>query len=121
MSNSLSEFWFRATRQIVGNHLVSASVDDFHSPARRFHKVLHSGYVLTKKTTPMSFECVVRGDFDVPGWLEYTRKGSVCTVKLPPGLNRAERLQHPVFSATATAKSGHAVSVAKSEMSKIIA
>ncbi|MGH9482719.1 MAG: phosphoribosylaminoimidazolesuccinocarboxamide synthase, partial [Terriglobales bacterium] len=41
------------------------------------------------------------------GWKEYQRLGTVCGLKLPPGLRESERLPEPIFTPSSKALVGH--------------
>jgi phosphoribosylaminoimidazole-succinocarboxamide synthase len=95
----LSVFWFERTRDIVANHLVSATdgVPD---------EVLGRALVV-KKLAMLPVECVARGYITGSGWSEYQRAGSVCGISLPAGLRESEQLSQPIFTPTTKADVGH--------------
>ena len=47
---------------------------------------------LCRKTEVVPIECVVRGYLAGSGWKEYQQSGTVCGIKLPPGLTESARL-----------------------------
>ena len=95
----LSVFWFERTRDIVSNHLISATdgVPD---------EVLGRALVV-QKLEMLPVECVVRGYITGSGWSEYQRAGSVCGIALPAGLRESEQLSQPIFTPTTKADIGH--------------
>ncbi|HKH79394.1 MAG TPA: phosphoribosylaminoimidazolesuccinocarboxamide synthase [Solirubrobacteraceae bacterium] len=95
----LSVFWFERTRDIVSNHLISATdgVPD---------EVLGRALVV-KKLAMLPVECVARGYITGSGWSEYQRAGSVCGISLPAGLRESEQLSQPIFTPTTKADIGH--------------
>jgi phosphoribosylaminoimidazole-succinocarboxamide synthase len=95
----LSVFWFERTRDIVANHLISATdgVPD---------EVLGRALVV-KKLAMLPVECVARGYITGSGWSEYQRAGSVCGISLPAGLSESEQLSQPIFTPTTKADVGH--------------
>jgi phosphoribosylaminoimidazole-succinocarboxamide synthase len=95
----LSVFWFERTRDIVANHLVSAT-DGVPAEAR-------GRALAVKKLTMLPVECVARGYISGSGWSEYRRSGSVCGIALPSGLRESERLPEPIFTPTTKADVGH--------------
>ncbi|MDD4322328.1 MAG: phosphoribosylaminoimidazolesuccinocarboxamide synthase, partial [Dehalococcoidales bacterium] len=103
--NQMSVFWMEKTSRIIPNHLI-ASVDevgmlDEYIPAdKRFEypKYLKGRSVIVKKAERIEAECVVRGYLAGSGWSEYQEKGSICGVKIIPGLLESQQLPQPVFT-----------------------
>jgi phosphoribosylaminoimidazole-succinocarboxamide synthase len=50
---------------------------------------------------------VARGYLAGSGWKEYQSSGTVCGIKLPPGLRQSDRLPEPIFTPATKAQSGH--------------
>ncbi|MDX2192984.1 MAG: phosphoribosylaminoimidazolesuccinocarboxamide synthase [Gemmatimonadales bacterium] len=106
----LSAFWFRRLAPLVPTHFVSADaaeiVDRF--PALRPHAALLRGRAtLARRTTPVPFECVVRGYLSGSAWAEYRQAGTLAGEPLVAGLVESDRLEPPVFSPATKAESGH--------------
>jgi phosphoribosylaminoimidazole-succinocarboxamide synthase len=95
----LSVFWFERTRDIVANHLISAT-EGVPEEAR-------GRALVVKKLAMLPVECVARGYITGSGWSEYQRSGSVCGIALPTGLHESERLPQPIFTPTTKADVGH--------------
>ncbi len=95
----LSVFWFERTRDIVANHLVSAT-DGVPDEVR-------GRALVVKKLAMLPVECVVRGYLSGSGWSEYQRSGSVCGIALPAGLRESEQLPETIFTPTTKADVGH--------------
>ncbi|MDD4793956.1 MAG: phosphoribosylaminoimidazolesuccinocarboxamide synthase [Dehalococcoidales bacterium] len=112
--NQMSVFWMEKTSRIIPNHLI-ASVDevgmlDEYIPAdKRFEypKYLKGRSVIVKKAERIEAECVVRGYLAGSGWSEYQEKGSICGVKIIPGLLESQQLPQSVFTPTTKADEGH--------------
>ena len=95
----LSVLWFELTRDIVPNHLRSATDG---VPAE------HRGCALrVERLEMLPVECVVRGYISGSGWKDYQRTGSVSGVALPEGLRESERLPQPIFTPSTKAEEGH--------------
>ncbi len=62
--------------------------------------------MVVRKLKTVPIECVVRGYLAGSGWASYRKDGSVCGIKLPPGLRQAERLPEPIFTPTTKAPKG---------------
>jgi phosphoribosylaminoimidazole-succinocarboxamide synthase len=103
----LSLFWFDRTRDLVPNHLVSASVDDL-PPAFADHRDELAGRsMLVRRARMIPIECVARGYLSGSGWKEYRTSGTVCGIRLPQGLRESERLPGPIFTPATKAETGH--------------
>jgi len=75
---------------------------------------------LVRKTRVVPIECVVRGYISGSAWKEYRQTGTVCGIKLPPGLRESERLQEPIFTPATKAETGHDENISFDQMVKIV-
>ena len=107
----LSAFWFRRMH-FVPNHLVTAEFGEFPSSLKVHEAELHGRSCIVRKAKPLPVECVVRGYLAGSGWKEYQSNGTVCGIRLPPGLLQAERLEDPIFTPATKAASGHDENIA---------
>ena len=103
----LSAFWFEKLGGLVPHHLLAIDVDEFPAPARAHAEVLRGRTMLARMTRPLPVECVARGYLSGSGWKEYQQNGSVCGIKLPPGLRESDRLPEPIFTPATKADTGH--------------
>jgi phosphoribosylaminoimidazole-succinocarboxamide synthase len=95
----LSVLWFELTRDIVPNHLLSATDG---VPAE------HRGRGLrVRRLRMLPVECVVRGYITGSGWKDYQATGSVSGIELPAGLQESEQLPEPIFTPSTKAEEGH--------------
>jgi phosphoribosylaminoimidazole-succinocarboxamide synthase len=95
----LSVFWFERTRDIVANHLISAT-DGVPEEAR-------GRALVVKKLAMLPVECVVRGYITGSGWKDYQATGAVSGIELPAGLRESEQLPQPIFTPSTKADVGH--------------
>jgi phosphoribosylaminoimidazole-succinocarboxamide synthase len=101
----LSLFWFDHLRDIVPNHVISATEFPVELAA---HRVTLAGRaMLGRCTEPLPVECVVRGYLSGSGWKDYCREGKVCGVALPAGLRESDSLREPIFTPATKATAGH--------------
>jgi phosphoribosylaminoimidazole-succinocarboxamide synthase len=63
--------------------------------------------MLVRRTTPILFECVVRGYLSGSAWKEYRQAGTLAGEPLPAGLVESQKLEPPIFSPATKAESGH--------------
>jgi phosphoribosylaminoimidazole-succinocarboxamide synthase len=95
----LSVLWFDLTRDLVPNHLISATdgvPEEFRGRALR-----------VKRLRMLPVECVVRGYITGSGWKDYQATGKVSGIELPPGLRESEQLPEPIFTPSTKAEEGH--------------
>jgi phosphoribosylaminoimidazole-succinocarboxamide synthase len=105
--NQLSNFWFARLSGLVPNHLLATDPADFPAALAPFRDVLRGRAVLARKARVVPFECVARGFLAGSGYREYVQTGAVCGIPLPPGLERASQLPHPIFTPATKAEEGH--------------
>ncbi|MGZ5037639.1 MAG: phosphoribosylaminoimidazolesuccinocarboxamide synthase [Usitatibacter sp.] len=101
----LADFWFARLAPIVPNHLTGIDPASVVAPEER--EQVRGRSVVVKRMRPLPIEAVVRGYLEGSGWKEYQESGSVCGVKLPPGLKRASKLPRPIFTPATKAVAGH--------------
>jgi phosphoribosylaminoimidazole-succinocarboxamide synthase len=116
----LSAFWFEQTRDIVPNHLIETDVSRYPAGLRAHADVLAGRSMLVRKTNPVPIECVARGYLSGSGWKDYVATGSVCGVRLPPGLRESDRLPQPIFTPATKATSGHDINISETEAGQLI-
>ncbi len=103
----ISYFWFDQTRHLAPNHLAAEAGDPLPAELQKFAPLLARRSMIVQKAQPLAIECVVRGYLTGSGWKDYQRTGSVCGLKLPPGLRDSSRLPEPLFTPATKAETGH--------------
>src|SRR5712675_3020131 len=101
----LSLFWFDLLRDVIPNHVLSAT--DFPAPFDNYRDDLAERSMLVRKTVPLPIECVVRGYVSGSGWKDYRASGQICGIALPSGLRESDRLPEPIFTPATKAATGH--------------
>jgi len=101
----LANFWFDKLSAIVPNHLTGIDPETVVKPEER--EQVRSRSIVVRRFDTIAVEAVVRGYLEGSGWKEYQESGSVCGIKLPPGLKRASKLPHPIFTPATKAEAGH--------------
>lgn len=114
----LSLFWFDFLKDVVKNHLVTASVDQYPAPLKKYADDLRGRSMLVTKAQMIDIECVARGYLSGSGWKEYQQTGAVCGIKLPAGLRESDKLPEPIFTPATKALTGHDENISIEEMAK---
>ena len=114
----LSLFWFNLLREVIPNHIVSAT--DFPPQLAQYRGQLEGRTMLCRRTNPLPIECVVRGYLVGSGWKDYRATGKVCGITLPSGLRESERLPQAIFTPSTKATTGHDENISFDEAVKLI-
>lgn len=101
---AMSVYWFDELSDIIGNHLVSASLDDLPEGARV--PELAGRTMLCHRAEMLPIECIVRGYVAGSAWKEYRHSGTVHGMAVPAGLREADRLPEPIFTPSTKAAVG---------------
>jgi phosphoribosylaminoimidazole-succinocarboxamide synthase len=103
----LSVFWFDFLREITPTHFLSADCGDYPVPLGQFRDQLEGRSMLVQRARMIEVECVARGYLAGSGWKEYRQSGTVCGIRLPPGLQESDKLPEPIFTPSTKAQTGH--------------
>ena len=114
----ISNFWFDRFPAIE-NHLLVTNFDEFPDDIRQ-HEELRGRSVLVKKCQVIPVECVARGYLVGSGLKEYKETGSVCGIKLEPGLQTASKLPSPIFTPATKEDTGHDINISFERMAEIV-
>ncbi len=105
--NRIAAFWFRGFERLLPTHFLSIDEADLPDAFAPHAAALAGRWMLVRKAERVPVECVVRGYLAGSGWAEYRGSGTVCGLKLPPGLKEFDRLPEPIFTPTTKAEQGH--------------
>ncbi len=124
--NQRSAFWFEKTKHLIKNHLIEMVTDKSdlnrylgQGFITKYPAYLSGRSMVVKKAERLSIECVVRGYLAGSGWSEYKKQGTVCGIKLPPGLVESQEIPQPIFTPTTKAEAGHDMPITMAEVSKM--
>ena len=92
----LSLWWFDQLADVVGNHVLDLDVPD----------AVAGRAMICQPLDMFPVECVARGYLTGSGLSDYRSNGSVCGVKLPPGLNDGDALKPAIFTPATKAALG---------------
>ncbi|HEY6059610.1 MAG TPA: phosphoribosylaminoimidazolesuccinocarboxamide synthase [Gemmatimonadales bacterium] len=119
----LSAFWFHRLAHVLPNHLITADAAEIVArvPALAPHRgTLQGRAMLVRRTTPVAFECVVRGYLAGSAWAEYKRSGTLAGEALSSGLVESTRLEPAIFSPATKAETGHDENVTFAHMTEAL-
>lgn len=116
----LSLFWFDFLKDIVPNHLITASVNEYPSELRAFAGQLEGRSMLVKRAEMAQAECVARGYLSGSGWKEYKASQSVCRIPLPAGLQDSSKLPQAIFTPSTKATTGHDENISFERLVEIV-
>jgi phosphoribosylaminoimidazole-succinocarboxamide synthase len=114
----LSLFWFNLLKDVIPNHVLSAT--NFPAPFDKFDDELAGRSMVVHKTQPLPIECVVRGYVSGSGWKDYRVTGKICGIPLPRGLQESDRLPQPLFTPATKATSGHDENISFAQAASLI-
>ena len=106
----LSAFWFARLGAARPHHCITADTAEIVAaiPALAPHRAAIEGRaMLVHRTTPVAFECVVRGYISGSAWKEYRQAGTLAGEPMPQGLRESDQLPEPIFSPATKADVGH--------------
>jgi phosphoribosylaminoimidazole-succinocarboxamide synthase len=99
----ISNFWFKQSSDIIAHHLTHTPVQEVIIDA---DNDLIGRAVVVKKLKALPVEAIVRGYIIGSGWKDYQSTGEICGIKLPSGLQQAEKLAEPIFTPSSKASVG---------------
>jgi phosphoribosylaminoimidazole-succinocarboxamide synthase len=118
--NQISLFWFDFLADVVPNHLITADVDKYPAPVRKYADQLRGRSMLVRRAEIFPVECIVRGYLSGSGWKEYKATGKVSDIALPAGLQESDALAEPIFTPSTKATSGHDENISFDQMCDIV-
>lgn len=101
---AVSNFWFERFKARIPNQLSDKTLAEFLTPEEVAQ--VEGRALVVKKLKPLPIEFVVRGYIIGSGWKSYQQSGEICGVKLPAGLQQAEKLAEPIFTPATKAEFG---------------
>ncbi|HSP13328.1 MAG TPA: phosphoribosylaminoimidazolesuccinocarboxamide synthase [Thermoanaerobaculia bacterium] len=114
----ISNFWFSRFKDIE-SHLIETHFEHFPSEVRE-HEELRGRSVIVKKCSVIPIECVARGYLVGSGLKEYKESGTVCGIRLEPGLTTASKLRQPIFTPATKEETGHDQNIPFERMSEMM-
>ncbi len=113
----ISNKWFSMVDH--PNHIISTTPEDELEFLSNYPE-LKERCVLVKRLKRIDIEFVARGYLFGSAYKDYKRTGQVCGIKLPEGLELAEKLPEPIFTPATKAESGHDENITIDEYKKVV-
>ena len=107
-----SLFWFDFLKDVVANHFITAKVDEYPQPLRKYRDELEGRSMIVVKAERVDAECIVRGYISGSMWkeLKAARKSGSNTVhgfNFPAELQESGKLSEPLFTPSSKNDVGH--------------
>ncbi len=87
----LANFWFKKTKHIVKNHIISYP---------------HPNVLIAKEINMLPVEVIVRGYLTGSALRDYNKGLAISGIKLPEGLKKSEKLPSPIITPSTKAEKG---------------
>ena len=114
--NSLANFWFDYTKDIVKNHMISSDLKDM---PEEFQKPEFEGRtILVKKLKMIPYEVIVRGYMFGSMYEAYKKGEEFLEHKFDKEYKQAEKLDEPIVTPSTKAAEGHDINVTLDDMKK---
>ncbi|MFC1588747.1 phosphoribosylaminoimidazolesuccinocarboxamide synthase [Pseudomonadota bacterium] len=103
--NDVTTFWMNKLSHIIPNQLSNMKLEDVLPNAEERAEVENHAMIV-KKLKALPIEAIVRGYLIGSGWKDYQATGSVCGIKLPAGLQLADKLPEAIYTPSSKAAVG---------------
>jgi phosphoribosylaminoimidazole-succinocarboxamide synthase len=116
---ALSFFWLEKLGHLIANHLTGIDPQSVVSAEDRSQVTGRA--MVVRRFKPLLIEAVVRGYVVGSGWKDYQKTGAICGIKLPAGLQEAQKLPTPIFTPATKAPVGeHDENISFEEAERIV-
>jgi phosphoribosylaminoimidazole-succinocarboxamide synthase len=116
----LSNFWFARTAHLVPNHLTGDDVASLLPAGIDASQYLRRT-VVGRRLKILPVEAIARGYLIGSGWKDYQATGRLCGMKLPEGLQIADKLPEPIFTPSTKAPLGeHDTNIGFDEVVRLV-
>jgi phosphoribosylaminoimidazole-succinocarboxamide synthase len=101
----VSNFWFNYFSTSIANQLSDMTLERA-IPDTEDRALVEGRAIIVKKLTALPIEAIVRGYIIGSGWKDYQVSGAICGIKLPTGLQLADRLPKAIYTPSSKAAAG---------------
>ena len=103
--NQVTRFWLNKLQHVIPNHLADIPLSDIITDDAERASVENHAMVV-KKLKALPVEAIVRGYIIGSGWKDYQQTGAICGIKLPEGLQLADKLPEAIYTPSSKADVG---------------
>ncbi|HEY6538489.1 MAG TPA: phosphoribosylaminoimidazolesuccinocarboxamide synthase [Candidatus Dormibacteraeota bacterium] len=114
---AMSRYWFRATSDLVPNHLLEDDVPEL--PKAAWERI-RGRSMLVAKADRIDIECVVRDRLAGSGWQEYRESGTLAGEPLPRGLAFGAELPELRFTPATKNDHGHDENISRARLAELV-
>lgn len=101
----VANFWFDRTQHLLPNHISDMRLEEV-IPDQEQRKQLGDRAIVVRRLKPLPVEAIVRGYLIGSGWKDYQKTGAVCGIRLPAGLQQADKLPEVIYTPSTKAAVG---------------
>lgn len=105
--NTLSNFWFSFTEDLIPNHLIATDLHHMPPEIQQYPDLYTGRTVLVKKLRMLPYEFVVRGYLFGNLWEAYRAGKRFCGQKISGNCSLAEQLSTPIVTPAKKSSHGH--------------
>ena len=121
----MSLFWFEFLKDVVGNHLVTANVEEYPGQLHKYRDQLEGRSMIVVKAERIEAECIVRGYISGSMWKELgaaRKDGSniVHGFEFSSDLQESEKLPETLFTPSSKNDSGHDENISFQQLTDLI-
>ena len=121
----MSLFWFEFLKDVVGNHLVTANVEEYPGQLHKYRDQLEGRSMIVVKAERIDAECIVRGYISGSMWKELgaaRKDGSniVHGFEFSADLQESEKLPETLFTPSSKNDSGHDENISFQQLTDLI-
>ncbi len=102
---AVSNFWFNKMQAVIENHLSDIPLEQV-LPNADDRAQVEGRAIVVKRLKPLPVEAIVRGYLIGSGWKDYQSTGAVCDIRLPDGLEQAQKLPEAIYTPSSKAEVG---------------
>lgn len=114
--NSIANFWFEYTKDIIPNHIVSTSIEEMPEEFANNKDYYNNRTILVKKLKMLPYEFIVRGYIFGNMWEAYRKGEAFCGHKIEGDYQQAQKLPMPIVTPSIKASEGHDVYISVEEL-----
>ncbi len=101
----VSSFWFHFFKDAIANQVSEMTLEQAIPDAAE-RALVEGRAMVVKKLKALPVEAIVRGYIIGSGWKDYQASGAICGIKLPEGLQLADKLPQAIYTPSSKAAVG---------------